>query len=101
MKLLKRGNGWNIKCLCTGDGNGGGGCGSTLLIERGDIYLTHRYDFTGDHEYYYTFKCLVCGVETDIEETSVPNIIRRELLDEYKEKKRKENEALVLARRNN
>ena len=34
MKVLEKGPGWSIKQKCTGRGNGGCGCESTLLIEK-------------------------------------------------------------------
>ena len=87
MKLLEKGPGWNMECKCTGYGNGGGGCGARLLIESGDIYLTHRYYIDGSHDMFYTFKCMECGVETDIDESKVPGNIRRGLIEEYKQAK--------------
>jgi len=57
MKVLEKGRGWSLKQVCTGKGNGNGGCGAKLLIERGDIYVTHSYDYGGGHERFFTFKC--------------------------------------------
>ena len=84
MKVLEKGPGWSIEQRCTGDGNGGGGCNSKLLVEVGDIYVTSNTDMTGEVEYYYTFKCPVCGVETDIPEKQVPSNIKRLKLEIYK-----------------
>ena len=84
MKILEKGPGWSITQLCTGRGNGGGGCKSKLLVERNDIYLTSRTDYIGDTDYFYTFRCPVCGIETDISEKDVPNSIRWEILEEKK-----------------
>jgi len=81
MKVLEKGPGWSIEQYCTGKGNGNGGCNSKLLVEKGDIYLTSHTDLAGDTDYYYTFRCPVCGVETDISEKDVPALIRRELLE--------------------
>ena len=80
MKILEKGPGWNIIQLCTGKGNGGGGCQSKLLIEKGDIYLTSHTDISGETDYFYTFRCPVCGIETDISEKDVPYLIKQELL---------------------
>ena len=82
MKVLEKGPGWSIEQLCTGKGNGNGGCHSKLLVEREDIYLTSHTDMIGDTDYFYTFKCPVCGIETDIPQKDVPSIIKRELLEE-------------------
>ena len=84
MKVLEKGPGWSIKQKCTGHGNGGCGCESTLLIEKGDIYVTAHTDYAGDTDYFYTFKCPVCGCETDVEEKDVPHSIQREELDKYR-----------------
>jgi len=81
MKVLEKGPGWSMEVVCTGKGNGGCGCGAKLLVERGDVYLTHSYDYGGGHDIYYTISCPECNVETDLEERSVPSLIRREALD--------------------
>lgn len=89
MKVLEKGPGWSMECKCTGSGNGGCGCGAKLLIEMGDIYLTHNYDYGGGHDVFYTFRCIDCGVETDIEESKVPNLIKRTLLEGYRSQERR------------
>ncbi len=69
MKVLTPGRpqrGWAKEFTCTGSGNGGGGCGATLLVEQGDLYKTHNYDYSGGHDVYITFTCACCSVETDI-----------------------------------
>lgn len=81
MKILEKGPGWGITQFCTGKGNGDGGCNSKLLVEKEDIYLTSHVDLDGVSEYYYTFRCPVCGIETDIPKKDVPNVIQRELLE--------------------
>ncbi len=75
MKVLSPGRaqkGWAQEFDCTGKGNGGGGCGARLLVEYGDLYKTHSYDYGGGHDVYITFRCGACGVETDIKYTG-PN----------------------------
>lgn len=84
MKILEKGPGWNIEQRCTGNGNGGGGCNSKLLVEESDIYVTSNTDMCGDTDYYYTFFCPVCGKETDIPEKDVPSSIKRLKLEMYK-----------------
>lgn len=81
MKVLEKGPGWSMEVRCTGAGNGGCGCGARLLVERGDIYLTHSYDYGGGHDIYYTIRCPECNVETDIDDNKIPSLIRREALD--------------------
>lgn len=68
MKILEMGHpqkDWARECTCTGAGNGDGGCGAKLLVEAGDLYRTasHCRDET---DYYTTFMCVSCGVETDV-----------------------------------
>ena len=84
MKVLEKGPGWSMECKCTGAGNGGCGCGARLLVEMGDIYLTHNYDYGGGHDIFYTIRCIDCGVETDIEDSKVPSLIKRSLLESYR-----------------
>ena len=81
MKILEEGKGWSIEERCTGKGNGDGGCNSLLLIEENDLYLTSHTDLVGDTDYYYTFRCIKCGRETDVEPKRIPYAIRSELLD--------------------
>jgi len=68
MKVLKKGTGqkgWAKEFVCTGSGNGNGGCGAKLLVEIADIFKTesHARDET---TIYLTFKCPECGTLTDI-----------------------------------
>lgn len=82
MRVLQEGPGWSIKQKCTGYGNGGGGCGALLEVERGDIYLTSSTDLSGETDYYYTFKCPCCDIETDVPSTDIPAIIKRNLFEQ-------------------
>lgn len=71
MKVLKKGReqqGWAKEFTCTGKGNGGGGCGATLLVEQRDVFQTSSSHYDGSTDYYNTFKCASCGVLTDIKE---------------------------------
>ena len=47
MKILKVGLGWGIEQICTGKGNGGGGCGATLQVEKDDIYMKSKVYYDG------------------------------------------------------
>lgn len=70
MKVLAKGRaqkGWSHEYKCTGSGNGGGGCGAKLLVEFGDLFKTHHYDYGGGHDVYVTFCCVDCHVLTDID----------------------------------
>lgn len=82
MKVLQEGPGWSIKQKCTGIGNGGGGCGALLEVEREDIYLTSSTDLSGETDYYYTFRCPCCDIETDVPERDIPAIIKRNLFNQ-------------------
>lgn len=68
MKVIAKGTGqkgWAKEYECTGKGNGLGGCGAKLLVEKADLFCTVS---TALHEtdYHVTFKCVECGVLTDI-----------------------------------
>ena len=69
MKIITPGRqqkGWAKEFSCTGHGNGGGGCGAVLLVERNDLYRTSSSHYDGSSEHYVTFRCPSCGVETDV-----------------------------------
>lgn len=69
MKVIKSGTGqkgWSTEAVCTGKGNGGGGCGAELLVEEPDLYVTSS-SCRDETDYFLTFKCPECGVETDLE----------------------------------
>ncbi len=73
MKILEKGKyeqtGWAVELECTGEGNGLGGCKAKLLVEQGDIYSTKSEHYDGSTDYYKTFRCASCGVETDLKGT--------------------------------
>jgi hypothetical protein len=80
MKVLKEGRpqkGWAKVYECTGNGNGGGGCGAKLLVEQGDLFHTSQQSY-GDisPDYYTGFKCPQCGVLTDIPSHEPPAMSR-------------------------
>ncbi len=75
MKVLRKGSGakgWSKKIKCTGDGNGGGGCGALLLVEHSDLLTTGSHHYDGSSEYYTSFYCSECGVMTDIDHYDGP-----------------------------
>ena len=75
MKVIQPGRkqrGWSKEFKCTGRGNGGGGCGAILLISEYDLYETVD-SHQGDNDYFVTFCCSTCGVETDVEVDIIPN----------------------------
>jgi uncharacterized protein YjdB len=77
MKVLEPGRkqtGWATEAECTGSGNSGGGCGAVLLVEAADIYLTQSGHYGGSTDFYTTFRCPCCKVETDLE---VPGFVRQ------------------------
>lgn len=75
MKVIKKGRpqrGWAKRLKCTGEGNNGGGCGAILLVEQVDLYQTSSSSM-GEVDYFATFCCSECGVETDVPKgTSLP-----------------------------
>ena len=75
MKILKEGreqSGWSREMKCTGEGNGGGGCGASLLVSVNDMYYTYSHHYDGSSETYITFACPSCGVETDVDDKNTP-----------------------------
>ena len=73
MKVLQEGNpnDWEIEQVCTGSGNGDGGCKARLLVAEDDIFVTTRTYYNSETEYFYTFECPCCGVKTDIPEKDI------------------------------
>jgi hypothetical protein len=69
MKVLKPGVtvDWSAELACTGNGNGGGGCGAVLLVEEADLFLTSAETFHFTSPRYVTFRCVICGTESDVE----------------------------------
>lgn len=71
MKVIKKGRpqrGWAKEHKCTGAGNGGGGCGALLLVEKDDLLRTGSHHYDGSDDYYVSFVCPGCGVMTDIDD---------------------------------
>lgn len=64
MKVIQEGQGWSIIRDCTGIGNGGGGCGARLEVEKEDLFLTYS-SCMGESETHVTFRCPLCRVLTD------------------------------------
>ena len=71
MEVVKKGRlqrGWSKKIKCTGRGNDLGGCGAILLVSEYDLYRTLSSHYDGTTDYFTTFCCCECGVETDVED---------------------------------
>lgn len=80
MKVLQKGReqkGWATEAVCTGEGNGGSGCGARLLVDQGDLFRTSSSHYDGSTDRFVTFRCSECGVETDLE--NVPGGVVQEL----------------------
>lgn len=74
MKVLEKGRpqvGWSGEFVCTGCGNGGGGCGAKLLVEGGDVFRTES-TCRDETDFFSTFVCEACGTATDIERGKGP-----------------------------
>ena len=68
MKVLEPGRpqaGWSKEVVCTGAGNGNGGCHAKLLVEEADLYQTES-QARDETTSYVTMMCSCCGVETDL-----------------------------------
>ncbi len=80
MKIITPGRhqrGWSKTCLCSGSGNGGGGCKAKLLVEETDFYTTRSHHYDGSIDHHVTFQCPACGVQTDIK--NLPPSIQKKL----------------------
>lgn len=77
MKILENEKRYGIKRYCTGSGNGGKGCGAALFIELEDIYETYSHDYLGEKTTYKTFRCPLCGKQTDIDEILVEKLVNQ------------------------
>jgi len=78
MRLIKKGRaqkGWAKEFVCTGDGNGGGGCGAKLLVDMGDLFQTQHTSYDGSTDHYITFRCCECGVETDVQDEAPMSLL--------------------------
>ena len=75
MRCIEKGRkqkGWAAELKCTGKGCSDGGCGATLLVERGDLFHTQHTDYGGGNDWYILFKCCECGVFTTVKESKAP-----------------------------
>jgi hypothetical protein len=78
MKVIKPGRdqkGWAEEFKCTGKGNQGGGCGAILLVEQDDLFRTTN-SCMGETDSFITFRCMACGVLTDIAASKSPSAAR-------------------------
>ncbi len=68
MKVIKKGKqvNWEQEFTCLGRGSQVG-CGAILLVTQDDLYRTCSNYMDGSCDYYTTFCCMECGVETDVE----------------------------------
>lgn len=82
MKILEIGKSdfWETEQICTGRGNGNGGCGAKLLVAETDIYITKSLSIEDNIFTDYTFKCPCCSKETDIPKRKIPRSVRRNIM---------------------
>jgi DNA-directed RNA polymerase subunit RPC12/RpoP len=84
MHVIEKGRpqkGWAKEVICTGKGNGDGGCNAKLLVEEADVYITCS-SARDEDTYYTTIRCPECGVETDIKD--VPGKVESKAPDKSK-----------------
>ena len=80
MKLIQKGTsqkGWSKKLICTGKGNGKGGCQAKLLVEQPDVFTTYSRSYDGSMDTNYTFECSECGSWTDFDYSGPTANIRK------------------------
>lgn len=68
MQVLEKGRpqkGWSKEIVCTGAGNGNGGCGARLLVEQDDLFKTTS-SCRDEVTTYITIRCSECSVMTDL-----------------------------------
>lgn len=78
MKVLKQGRkqkGPSWELTCTGKGFPGRGCGSLLLVEKGDLKNGKNYDYGGGYEVYTYFVCCYCETKTEVSQKELNNEI--------------------------
>ncbi len=86
MKVLKKGNeskGFETEQICTGRGNGNGGCNARLLVSEHDIFVTSSTVHC-ETDYFYTFKCPECKTKTDIPKNELPEKVKDQAMHLYK-----------------
>ena len=66
MKVIKKGKKINWEFTCLGRSSQLG-CGAILSVTQADFYRTSSNHMDGSSDYYTTFCCMDCGVETDVE----------------------------------
>lgn len=57
---------WSKELKCTGRGNGGGGCGAILFVEKADLFYTEEFEREGGGKRHTGFECPECDTITDI-----------------------------------
>ena len=88
MKVLEKGNeskGFELEQVCTGRGNGNGGCKARLLVSEKDIFVTASTAHC-ETDYFYTFKCPECNTKTDIQAKELPEKVKDHAMQKYKRK---------------
>ena len=63
---------WQIKQICDAQGWEGIGCGSELLVDIDDIFISEKQYIDGSIDKYFSFRCPVCGQRSDISEKKIP-----------------------------
>ena len=65
---------WKLTTECTGNGNGGKGCGSTLQVNRDDLRFFEEQEFPWRIQpAAVCFKCPICSKITDIHRDEYPD----------------------------
>ncbi len=72
MQILKSGKPWSVEVECTGNGNGGQGCGALLEAEREDMRFYEGTDYPVYRPSAVSIRCPECGKITDLPTSQWP-----------------------------
>ncbi len=80
MVILEKGDNWTLKNRCSNLD-----CYAKLEIDKEDIYVKIKEEETG-FNYYYTFMCPSCNIETSIQDDLIPKYIKISALEQLKKR---------------
>ena len=84
---------WSTEVRCTGAGNdnskiGCYPCGEKNIIIADDIFITYRKFWDGEKLEYFSVKCPHCNSITDLDETKIPENVKKMVIEKTKNKEK-------------